>query len=130
MKKIDHPAGAGANKIRIERAEIQTETTLDRLVRSEEENLARDLRVRLVEKPPLHPFADPKSPLEQLTSRQREVLRLIADGHSTKQIAEILSLSPKTVEYHRMKLMDGLNVHHIPGLVRFALRAGVVPLES
>jgi DNA-binding NarL/FixJ family response regulator len=70
-----------------------------------------------------------KSPLEQLSSRQREILQLIAEGQNTKQIAELLKVSPKTVEYHRMKLMSALNVHDIPGLVRFALRVGLIQTE-
>ena len=65
-----------------------------------------------------------------MTSRQREILQLIAEGQNTKGIAEILKVSPKTVEYHRMKLMDCLNVHDIPGLVRFALRVGLIPQEK
>jgi DNA-binding CsgD family transcriptional regulator len=71
--------------------------------------------------------ADWKLPLGQLTIRQREILQLIAEGQNTKQIGGILKVSPKTVEYHRMKLMAGLDLHDIPGLVRFALRAGLIP---
>jgi DNA-binding CsgD family transcriptional regulator len=66
--------------------------------------------------------------LDSLTGRQREVLELIAKGENTKQIAGTLKISPKTVEYHRKKLMDGLGIHDIPGLVRFALRVGLVGL--
>jgi DNA-binding CsgD family transcriptional regulator len=55
---------------------------------------------------------------------------LIAEGQNTKRIAEILKVSPKTIEYHRLKLMAGLNVHDVPGLVRFALRVGLIPQES
>ena len=69
-------------------------------------------------------------PLQRLTIRQREILQLIAEGQNTKQIGGILKVSPKTVEYHRMKLMAGLNLHDIPGLVRFALRAGLIPAGS
>src|SRR6476661_6388530 len=58
-----------------------------------------------------------KTPLEQLTGRQREILQLIAEGQNTKAIAETLKISPKTVEYHRAKLMESLNVHDITGLV-------------
>ena len=65
-----------------------------------------------------------------MTSRQREILQLIAEGQNTKGIAEILKVSPKTIEYHRMKLMNCLNMHDIPGLVRFALQAGLLPQES
>jgi DNA-binding CsgD family transcriptional regulator len=74
--------------------------------------------------------ADQKNLLEQLTGRQREILQLIAEGQNTKQIAEVLKVSPKTVEYHRMKLMAGLNLHDIPGLVRFALRVGLIKPET
>ena len=74
--------------------------------------------------------AGQKSPLESLTVRQREILLLIAEGQNTKQIGEILKVSPKTVEYHRMKLMNCLKVHDIPGLVRLALREGLIPSEN
>lgn len=73
--------------------------------------------------------ASQKSPLDPLTIRQREILLLIAEGQNTKQIGEILKVSPKTVEYHRMKLMNSLKVHDIPGLVRLALREGLIPQE-
>ena len=79
---------------------------------------------------PVNGIAGRKSPLEKLTDRQREVLQLIAEGQNTKSIAELLKVSPKTVEYHRMKLMTGLNMHDIPGLVRFALRTGLVSQEG
>jgi DNA-binding NarL/FixJ family response regulator len=79
---------------------------------------------------PLHGITGRKSALEQLTGRQREVLQLIAEGQNTKQIGDLLKVSPKTIEYHRMKLMDCLNLHDIPGLVRFALRAGLIPDEK
>jgi DNA-binding NarL/FixJ family response regulator len=75
-------------------------------------------------------IASQSSPLEKLTGRQREILQLIAEGQNTKQIGDILKVSPKTVEYHRMKLMDSLNLHDIPGLVRFALRVGLIPEEK
>jgi len=70
--------------------------------------------------------ADWKIPLQRLTIRQREILQLIAEGQNTKQIGNILNVSPKTVEYHRMKLMSRLNRHDVPGLVRFALGAGLI----
>jgi len=75
-------------------------------------------------------FADQKHSLERLTNRQREILRLIAESQNTKQIAGILKVSAKTVEYHRSKVMAVLNVHDVPGLVRFALRAGLIPPEK
>jgi DNA-binding NarL/FixJ family response regulator len=92
--------------------------------------LSQEISNRLPKSFPLDGIANRKSPLEQLTGRQREILQLIAEGQNTKGIAEILKVSPKTVEYHRMKLMDCLNVHDVPGLVRFALRVGLIPQES
>jgi len=92
--------------------------------------LSREISTRLVKKFPLQGTADRINPLEELTGRQREILQLIAEGQNTKGIAEILKVSPKTVEYHRMKLMGCLNIHDVPGLVRFALRAGLIPQEK
>jgi DNA-binding NarL/FixJ family response regulator len=92
--------------------------------------LSREISTRLVKKFPLQGIADRISPLEELTGRQREILQLIAEGQNTKGIAEILKVSPKTIEYHRMKLMNCLNVHDVPGLVRFALRVGLIPQEK
>ena len=66
------------------------------------------------------------SPLELLTPRQREVLQLIAEGYSTKKIARTLKISVKTVETHRMQLMERLDIHDIAGLVRYAIRIGLV----
>ncbi len=62
----------------------------------------------------------------KLTSRQREILQLIAEGNSTKTIAIKLHLSAKTVESHRMKIMERLAIHDIPGLVRYAIRTGII----
>ena len=84
---------------------------------------------RLLESSSNAVVVDPKSPLQQLTERQREILRLIAEGQNTKQIADLLKVSPKTVEYHRMRLMAGLKLRDIPGLVRFALKVGLIRPE-
>jgi DNA-binding NarL/FixJ family response regulator len=110
-------------------ATAELATAVQRVVEGEI-YLSQEISKRLVKKFPLQGIADRKSPLEQLTGRQREILQLIAEGQNTKQIADILKVSPKTVEYHRMKLMNCLNVHDIPGLVRFALRVGLIPEEK
>jgi DNA-binding NarL/FixJ family response regulator len=68
----------------------------------------------------------PLSPLEQLTPRQREILQLIAEGRNTKDIASDLDISVKTIESHRLQLMERLNIHDIPGLVRYAIRSGLI----
>jgi DNA-binding NarL/FixJ family response regulator len=72
------------------------------------------------------PAADESSPL---TARQREILQLVAEGHTTKKIAALLYLSEKTVESHRLRLMRQLNIHDIAGLVRYAIRTGLVMPE-
>jgi len=66
------------------------------------------------------------TPEQQLSQRQREVLQLIAEGLSTKEIARHLDLSVKTVETHRTALMKQLDVHEVTGLVRHALKIGLV----
>lgn len=62
----------------------------------------------------------------QLTSRQREVLRLVASGKTTKEIARDLGISPKTVEFHRGRLMERIGAHDVTGLTRFAVQSGVL----
>jgi DNA-binding NarL/FixJ family response regulator len=66
---------------------------------------------------------------EPLTPRQREILQSIAEGKSTKDIAVILDLSVKTVETHRKELMDRLGIHDVPGLVRYAIRIGLIKAD-
>lgn len=68
--------------------------------------------------------------IHNITPRQREILTLIAKGNSTKEIAFQLALSSKTVETHRMQIMERLRIRDIPGLVRFAIRVGLVSLEG
>jgi DNA-binding NarL/FixJ family response regulator len=67
-----------------------------------------------------------ESSLERLTTRQREVLQLVAEGSTTKEIARKLGISAKTVEAHRSQLMEALDIHDIAGLVRYAIRTGLV----
>ncbi len=68
--------------------------------------------------------------LQKLTPRQREVLRLIAEGRSSKGIAKELGISSKTVETHRAQLMDRLSTYDVVGLVRCAIRAGLVKPDA
>lgn len=70
------------------------------------------------------------SALDPLTPRQTEILRLIAEGKSTKQAAAQLNLSIKTIETHRAQIMERLGIHDIPGLVRYAVRQGLVDLDA
>jgi DNA-binding NarL/FixJ family response regulator len=68
--------------------------------------------------------------VEQLTSRQLEVLQLVAEGKNTKEIADILNVSVKTVEAHRLQLMQRLDIHDVASLVRYAIRSGLVSAEN
>ena len=69
------------------------------------------------------------APIQLLTPRQREVLQLVAEGYSTKEIAQRLGLGIKTIETHRTALMERLDIHDIAGLVRYAIRHGLVSSE-
>ncbi len=75
----------------------------------------------------LHGSKTIDGPLSRITPRQREILQLIAEGKSTKEIAFLLNVSVKTVETHRTQLMQRLNIQDIPALVRIAMHAGLVP---
>jgi DNA-binding NarL/FixJ family response regulator len=69
-------------------------------------------------------------PPNALTPRQREILEMIALGHSTKQIAQLLDITVKTVESHRAQIMARLDIHDVAGLVRYAIRTGMVPVDD
>lgn len=72
----------------------------------------------------------PAQQAETMTARQREVLQLIAEGKANKQVAVILGISIKTVEKHRQHLMNGLRIHDIAGLTRYAVAHGIVEAEG
>ncbi|HEX2949276.1 MAG TPA: response regulator transcription factor [Armatimonadota bacterium] len=69
------------------------------------------------------------TPFELLTARECEVLQLLAEGKSTREAAEILFVSVKTIEKHRQQLMERLDIHSIAELTRYAIREGVIPLD-
>ncbi|NDJ54729.1 MAG: response regulator transcription factor [Chloroflexi bacterium] len=69
------------------------------------------------------------TPLDRLTTREREVLQLVAEGHTNRQIANQLAISIKTVEKHRFNLMDKLNIRDVAGLVRFAIENGLIDVD-
>jgi DNA-binding NarL/FixJ family response regulator len=140
-------------KTRVELAKTRTEQTKTRVEMAKTRRKKSEIRAEQVEKTlrrvvhkefdmhhkiptPLpkqfssNEFANENGLLEKLTNRQREILSLIAESQNTKQIGDLLKISPKTVEYHRNKLMAALNLHDIPGLVRFSLHAGLISTES
>jgi len=69
------------------------------------------------------------SPLNSLSKRERQVLQLVAEGRSSAQIAVMLSLSPKSVDTYRSRLMQKLRIRDVAGLVKFAIQHGLTPLE-
>jgi DNA-binding NarL/FixJ family response regulator len=71
-------------------------------------------------------LADSTSPADPLTPREREVLQLVAEGWSTKEVAGMLGVSVKTAETHRTRLMTKLDIHHTAGLVHYAIRRGLI----
>jgi DNA-binding CsgD family transcriptional regulator len=117
---------------RAEQAETraeQAEADLQRVV-EKNDDLRQEISTRLLKDFSADEINDQKNLLEDLTGRQREILQHIVIGQNTKQIADFLKVSPKTIEYHRMKLMKCLKIHDIPGLVRFAMQAGLLPPEK
>ena len=72
---------------------------------------------------------DGDDPLAKLSMREREVLQLLAEGNTGAEIAKRLSLSQKTVETYRARLVEKLGIRDLPGLVRFAIQRGIVTLE-
>lgn len=74
------------------------------------------------------PVAD-RGPFQRLTPRQTEIVQLIAEGHRNADIASILGVSIKTVETHRTELMTRLGIHDVTGIVRYAIRMGLVPAD-
>jgi len=69
------------------------------------------------------------SPLDRLNEREREILCLLVEGQTSAEISERLTLSPRTVDNYRSVIMQKLNIHHLPGLVKFAIQHGVISLE-
>jgi DNA-binding NarL/FixJ family response regulator len=75
------------------------------------------------------PSGQGRSPLERLSSRERQVLQMVAEGNSSASVAAILCLSPKTVETYRSRLMRKLGVKDLPGLIKFTIRHGITSLD-
>jgi DNA-binding NarL/FixJ family response regulator len=106
-------------------ASAELEVAIDRVVHGEKylsPSIAPEASVEL-SKSALEPITD-------LTPRQVEVLTLISAGSSTKDIARTLNISVKTVETHRAQLMERLNIHDVAGLVRYAIKKGLVNIDE
>ncbi len=72
------------------------------------------------------PMRGEEDPYEQLTDREREILKLVSEGYTTKEIANMLVLSPKTVEGHKTNLMEKLDIHNKAELIKYAIRKGII----
>ena len=72
------------------------------------------------------PAEGEKDPYQQLTDREREVLKLVVEGHTAREIADILVVSPKTVEWYKTSLMAKINIHNKTDLIKFAIRKGII----
>lgn len=84
----------------------------------------------LIDKYMDHPDArSAENPLDCLSPREREILPLVAEGKTSLEIAQIIFLSPKTVETYRSRLMQKLGIKNIPDLIKFAIQQGLTPLE-
>jgi DNA-binding NarL/FixJ family response regulator len=75
-----------------------------------------------------HALRDGKDAAQSLTRRQREILRLLAEGHSAKEIAALLAISPRTVEFHKYQMMETLELHTSAELIHFAIKHGIVTI--
>jgi len=71
---------------------------------------------------------DGEDPYQQLNDREKEVLKLVAEGHTTREIAEMLIISPKTVEWHKNRLMNKLGIHSKTDLIKYAIRKRVITI--
>ncbi|MCK4698627.1 MAG: response regulator transcription factor, partial [Dehalococcoidia bacterium] len=69
-----------------------------------------------------------KDPYQQLTDREREVLKLVVEGYTAREIADMLVVSPKTVEWYKTSLMNKLDIHNKADLIRYAIRKGIISL--
>ncbi len=76
------------------------------------------------------PSGRPESTGPELTDREREVLQLLAEGKTSKEIAGALNVSPKTVETHRRQIMDKLDIHNVAGLTKYAIREGLTSVDE
>ena len=92
--------------------------------------LSPKLSERLIEAYVRKADHQPEDPYRALTDREREILQLTAEGHTSQQIAEKLSISPRTAELHRQNMMKKLALHNQTEVIRYAIKRGILPLED
>ena len=120
---------AGANGYLLKESAGQEVVDAIRAVRAGRRYLSQSITETVIDDYVHERQAPPaQSPLERLSSREREILQLVVEGKSSTEIAEILYLSPKTVETYRSRLMRKLGLSDLPSLVKFAIQHGLTPL--
>jgi DNA-binding NarL/FixJ family response regulator len=124
-----HAVRAGASGYLLKNARLAELEQAIRAVAGGQTYLSPAVSGHLIDDCRRRPDGDP-GPLERLTPRQREVLQLVAEGHSSKEIAKRLGIGARTVELYRSQLMDALDIHDVAGLTRFAIRTGLVSPDN
>lgn len=119
---------AGASGYLLKKSAVAELEAALRAIQAGQTYLSPQLAAR-VEPGRVSPKQKTQTPLDRLTPRQREILQLIAESRTTKEIASVLGLSAKTVEFHRAELMKRLNLRDVPALVRFAVQSGLTQAE-
>jgi DNA-binding NarL/FixJ family response regulator len=118
---------AGATGYVVKKSAAKEVVEAVRVVHDGRRYLSREVAEVLVEQ--IAQKAPQGNPLELLSSRERQVLQLLAEGHTIANIAAALSLSPKSVETYRSRMMEKLEIRDVAGLVRFAIQHGITSIE-
>ena len=98
----------------------------EKVIRPEREEAAREALID--ECLQITTLKGEKDPYQLLTDREKEVFKLIAEGHTAREIADLLVVSPKTVDWYKTSLMKKLNIHNRIDLIKFAIRKGIITL--
>ncbi len=121
---------AGANGYLVKETAFQDLITAIKAVYNGEAFMSPSISKKVMNSYIQQDRGDKKKICEILTTREREILQLTAEGNSSKKIAETLFISPKTVETHRTHIMDKLNIHNRSGLIKYAIRKGMVDIDK
>jgi DNA-binding NarL/FixJ family response regulator len=122
-----HALQAGASGYVAKKSAAKEVVEAIRTVHQGSRYLSKDLVDRVIDQ--VLSKSPAEDPLTLLSSRERQVLQLLAEGHPISHIAVTLSLSPKTVETYRARMMEKLGIHDLATLVKFAIQQGIIPLE-
>jgi two-component system response regulator NreC len=121
---------AGANGYLVKETAFQDLISAIKAVYRDEAFMSPSISKKVISSYMQRAQEDEKETCDILTTREREILQLIAEGNSSKKIAEALFISPKTVETHRTHIMDKLNIHNRTDLIKYAIRQGIVDIDN